>query len=118
MKNNEKTIEVELKEEYGKEYSKAIDLLYSIITFFMSVAGVFISAFVLMNLWKWFIVPLGVIKISYLLSLGLQVVIAYLFSGVELTKGKSEAEKLKYVASIIIYELLLLSIGFIIALFL
>ena len=43
----------------------------------IAILSIFLTAFALTNLWTWFIVPFGIVKISYAWALGLSVLINY-----------------------------------------
>lgn len=49
--------------------------------------GIFVGGVVLMYLWNWFIVPLGVIKIGFWLAFGIQLTIRF-FIGLDLSRDK------------------------------
>ena len=52
--------------------------LFGVLSFAMIVANFPLTAFVVFFLWKWFVVPLGVIQIGYAHSLGIAILVSLL----------------------------------------
>ena len=75
----------------------------------------FVFGVVLMFMWNWFIVPLGVTKIGIWLALGISITIKF-FTGFENTKEKDNSGFFMSLLSSILSSLLIWGIGAIIQL--
>ena len=56
----------------------------------MYLLSIFVSGVVLMFMWNWFIVPLGVIKIGIWLAVGISMTIRF-FIGLDLSRDKNNS---------------------------
>jgi len=86
-----------LKQENASQAAQAVKsdeavhyLLAGLRLGFFSLLGPFWSAFVFLWLWRWFIVPLGVLNITYWHSFGLVIIIQFLLLSVSLSREDME----------------------------
>lgn len=63
-----------------------------LLNFLLIMARSFFDAFVLWKLWTWFIVPLGVVHISYWHAYGLDVFFGLIAAGAVVYYGKDQTE--------------------------
>ena len=75
--------------------------------------GVVVSGCVVMNLWAWFMVPLGLPVLGYLQSAGISLIPIYLTRGGEITKNKYDKVNKTMVCAVLLRPWLILLTGFI-----
>jgi len=63
-----------------------------------------IYGFVLMKLWGWFLVPIGLNPIGYGIAVGLVVLLGLLHKPDEITKKKEPGESFLYITTVLILE--------------
>ena len=77
--------------------------------------NIFIGGIVLMFMWNWFVVPLGVVKIGFWLALGISLTIVCFFG--KKTEKIEEGEFISHLLGNILSLLLLWGVGAIVQLF-
>ena len=73
---------------------------------------ILLRAFVLVKLWSWFLVPLGIFEINYAYAIGISLIVSYLTHQTEANKDENLDTK-KYWLSAIFQPLITLLIGWI-----
>jgi len=91
--------------------------MVNFILFILLIPAMILRGWVLLNMWTWFILPLGAPEINLAHALGLSTTL-YLMNGMEVsTEENSDEEKIKKFAQGVIILLITLFIGWIIQMF-
>ena len=103
-----------MKEEIKDSYA-AIGELF--VTLLMGPITAIAGGFVLMKLWIWFLIPMGLFEISIVQAIGVKIIISFLTAN-NLNSIKIEQSKSKRVMIILIYDTVMLLFGFVYSRFL
>ena len=79
----------------------------------LAIPGMLLRGWVITYLWKWFMVPLGIVDISLPHAIGISVIISFLISNV-IKKDQTKEEQIYGLVLMFLWPLIALGLGWIV----